>query len=179
MKHIDRKILQLAQDVIDLDGEQDEAPSLERMARDAREIVAAMAPKRMPATVIASKAASQEEADRERGARIAGLTLLRIALHKEQDGTCPVCNCRLEPALMHCHHILGGPDRRSRESVETMVDLHPNCHDAVHGKSPYVDQREALSKLLSWCLETGRVGAAMALTKRIAKIDEARATRKR
>lgn len=113
--------------------------------------------------------------EQERRDRLDRLAKIRVALHAETAGRCAVCGQPVQFALMHAHHILSGPERQAEERQETMAPTHDRCHDWLHGKDRKWDQREALVALLEWCLATGRVAAASSTTKRIAKLDEARA----
>jgi hypothetical protein len=108
--------------------------------------------------------------------RLAVLAEIRVELHRETGGTCAVCALGLPFALMHAHHVLSGPERRTEERADTMAPTHSKCHDALHGKNPRFDQRVALAELLEWCQVTGRAVATESTRRRIGKIDEARAT---
>jgi hypothetical protein len=132
MNKTDRAMLQLCKDVIVLDSEEDEAPSLSDMARRAQQIAAALAPKgrrTMPRhpEVGAAKArkATKKEGARERRRRV------YAEVDARSCGYCESCWIQFgkRAAGTSRDHFWG---RAREESTESVWKL---CADCDHDKT--------------------------------------------
>jgi predicted restriction endonuclease len=102
----------------------------------------------------------------KRAARNERMASIRDEVFKRADGRCELCGIPASEA----HHVLGGPQRRERESADTVLALCQGHHRLMHyGDLMAVEQAE------SYCRAVGMTEAASAIRKRLDKIHEARA----
>lgn len=159
-----RRIRQVLQDVIELDGEQDEAPSLEAMARESRDLLSG--PLREPMRPRGRKLAPGKTRDQRRAERRASAEQIRAAVFRRANNRCEVCSGR---NATEWHHLVSGGVRRLQESEKTTMALCYVCHRALYrGDVP------ALNAAWEWARLRGLDPAAKALAHRIAKAAEAR-----
>lgn len=81
-------------------------------------------------------------------------------------GECELCQ---RTRGTEAHHVLSGPDRRRKESPETMLWLCLPCHRRLHA-----GDEETLELAQTYCAGSGMHDATAALRKRIDKLWEAR-----
>jgi 5-methylcytosine-specific restriction endonuclease McrA len=107
---------------------------------------------------------SKRSAQAERRERMA---TIRATVMERAGGLCELCGAKASEA----HHLLSGPLRRVRESVDTVIALCVDCHRAIHR-----GDLDALYHAQSYCVSSGMHEAGAALARRIDKIEEARAS---
>jgi hypothetical protein len=103
--------------------------------------------------------AVRKAAQREHTAKV------RAEVGERSRGRCELCSAPFH----EIHHVLGGADRKAKESVDTCLALCWECHRAIHRG----DLAE-LTAALSFCQFQGMVRAEQALRRRLDKIEEAR-----
>lgn len=163
---IRRRFVRLAEEVIELDGDQNEAPSLAAMAHDARELLAKTTAERARSARVRVKASPRVAAKAaERKTRNERMAEIRAVVMKKAGGLCEMCGA---PAT-EAHHLISGPLRRRLESADTVIALCFDCHRSVHR-----GDLDALYQAQAYCVTSGMHDAAAALSKRIDKINEAR-----
>lgn len=154
-----RAFRELAADVVELDGEQDEAPSLEEMARRARDLLARTEERTRTKKVVTAAPLVEEEPRREKVSRI------RTAVFARAAGRCEFCHAG-EPR--EWHHIIGGPMRRTLEAVDTTAAICIDCHRGWNAS-----KLDVLRLAKVWALRLGFRVALRAIEKRTAKVEEA------
>jgi hypothetical protein len=103
----------------------------------------------------------------DRQARNERIAEIRTAAFKAWQGLCAICSPPV-PAT-DLHHVLSGPDRRRRESAETVLPVCRLDHHRLHA-----GDLMALEDAMLACKANGMIEAATALERRIAKVEEAR-----
>jgi phage terminase large subunit GpA-like protein len=112
---------------------------------------------------------TKEERRKERTIRMAAI---RADVYMASGGNCAAkCGTPIGLTSFHAHHCIGGGLRQAMESVKTVAPLCEDCHRKIHRSD-----LDTLLNLAIWAQDTGRREAQAAITKRIAKINEARAT---
>lgn len=79
------------------------------------------------------------------------------------------CECCASKSPSELHHLVSGPSRRARESLQTCAAVCAWCHVDLHK-----GRKEALLRLRSWALGLGFHEATNALDRRLDKIEEAK-----
>lgn len=125
MNRIDREIDDLLRDVILLDGEQDDAPSLADMARRAKGVLATRVVGRRDSTEWrrALKSKAKADAKAKSKAKKEARREVREACVARADGVCEACS-RWTGESLHLDHFHG---RAREESVESCWMLCPRC----------------------------------------------------
>jgi 5-methylcytosine-specific restriction endonuclease McrA len=103
----------------------------------------------------------------ERAGRRERMAKIRATVMERAGGLCELCGAPASEA----HHLLSGPLRRARESVDTVIALCMSCHRQIHG-----NDLAALYHAQSYCVSSGMHEAGAALARRIDKLEEARAS---
>jgi uncharacterized cupin superfamily protein len=104
------------------------------------------------------KAAARDTKDERR----AMTTQVRAEVWKRAAGKCECC---LVATPSEMHHVLGGPDRKTKEDSSTCAALCWPCHRLIHA-----GQVEALGSLARWAVLNRFTKSATALNRRIDKI---------
>jgi hypothetical protein len=78
------------------------------------------------------------------------------------------CECCASKSPSEMHHLVSGPSRRARESLETCAAVCAWCHVDLHK-----GRKEALLRLRDWALGLNFAEAMTALDRRLDKIEEA------
>jgi hypothetical protein len=94
--------------------------------------------------------------------RVAHVAEIRVAAFARWAGRCALY-CK-SPAT-DLHHVLSGPERRAKESVETVL---PVCRD--HHRTLHRNDLHALEDAYNVCTDNGMHEARRALGRRIDKI---------
>lgn len=141
-------VKRLLQDVVKLDdvlGHEDNAPSLEDMARRAKgmlEAVSAKRQRRLKKTLPARRAKAERAL-----AELEAHRQLRQRAFVRAVGRCELCDVPLRTnEVVHLHHLEGGPAKAKNERISNVMVTHPACHEAYHlNVAAFVDVVRA------WC----------------------------
>lgn len=159
MNSILRRFRALASDVVLLDGDQDDAPSLGSMAIEAArllELTAERKGRKLPKV----KAPGTPQSERAE-AKWQHTETVKARVFK-RDGCCVLC----EGPIHDMHHLLYGSGNRTQgERVETCASVCRTHHDAAHDGDV-----GTLVQLVAWAWGLGYAEAARATERRIAKI---------
>lgn len=97
------------------------------------------------------------------GKRRDRMARIREQVMERAQGHCEVC---ATGRATECHHVLSGPLRRVRESVETCLALCMACHRDIHR-----GELDTLESAALYCESAGMHEATAALRRRIDKIN--------
>ena len=104
--------------------------------------------------------------EKSRNFRAYRMAEIRAEMGARCAGKCELCGGQYE----ECHHVLSGPLRRVRESLDTCLGLCGVCHRALHRHD-----FDTMERAYNYCLESGMPDAAAALRRRIDKAMASRA----
>jgi hypothetical protein len=149
---MNREVKRLLQDVVKLDdvlGHEDDAPSLEAMAKRAKKLLESTSSAR-------TRKLEKTRPDREAKA---GQVLANLEAHQElrqrayvrSMGRCELCDVSLGVnEACHLHHLEGGSSKTKNEKLSNVMVVHPACHEAAH-----MNIRSTVPAVKAWCFEHG------------------------
>lgn len=117
---------------------------------------------RAPLSKVKAPGRDKAAARAERKERLAAI-VEKVRARSEDD--CQICGNPGHDA----HHVASGPQRRHRESAETMLWICRTCHHLWHAGN-----EDVLLCALDYCRENGMRVAAAEIDRRLTKIAEAR-----
>jgi hypothetical protein len=118
-----------------------------------------------------TKAQEKRSATAERNAR---MVEIRKAVQNRHNSKCVVCGWMPSITLGECHHLISGNGRRRiSERVDTCVWVcgslsSSRCHELA------ATDPAALRKVAAYCVTEGMTEAAVAVSRRLAKVLESR-----
>jgi hypothetical protein len=157
---MNREVKKLLMDIVVLDSEQEQAPSLGDMAKRAMSILDRYTKGRLRRLEKSRPRRAEKQAARDE--RNAGMATIRAEVMRRAAGTCELCH---NDKVHEVHHLIGGAMRRKMEATNTCIGLCLTCHRNVHDS-----EWATMVNLELWAKTNASWEAARLVTKRVTRL---------